>query len=132
KFCDPQTSGCAQAVPCEPACPAGFMCLPSGVCAGGPPTGLVLDVKTVKVSGTITLNGAASTTGTSCPGSPTDYKARVSFHEVNHGYDFEQYVLCKDSGFDFQGVIFPGTYSVSVYGGHYSGFSNLPFQDYVV
>src|SRR5206468_2995374 len=67
-----------------------------------------------------------------CAMNPDDYKARVTFRETTQGYTFQLYALCKDSGFAYSGTIFPGTYAVSVYGGHYQGYSNLPFQDYIV
>jgi len=95
----------------------GYMCNAQGECVGGNPTGLVLNVDAVNVTGGISLNGAAlvKTCSTSSP-------AMVIFEEVNKGYQLSLNALC-DANASFTGTVYPGTYKVSVSG---TTFSNLP------
>ena len=64
---------CVTGVPC--VCPTGYSCDGSGVCVGGDGMAIGIDVKTVNVAGTVTLNGAAPTTLPSCNPSPATSKA---------------------------------------------------------
>jgi hypothetical protein len=118
---------CVAGVPC--ACPNGFSCDVNGVCQGGDITKIGIDVKTVNVSGVITLNGAAPTTNPSCDADPAAPKATVTLTDVARGYKFALPVACSSTMFAWSGVVFPGTYSVSVVGE--SDMSNLPNQAFI-
>ncbi|MFO0655567.1 MAG: hypothetical protein U0787_10865 [Polyangia bacterium] len=131
------TGQCIAAIPCTVGCPAGYTCRPTGICTGGTPTGLVFDLKTVRVSGAITLNGAAPATATANCSTTQNagyYKARVTFTETTNGYTFYADSLCKDAGYTFAQDIYPGTYKVTVQGGYYSKpyLTNLPDAPFVV
>ena len=102
---------------CGAGCPSGYSCDGRGVCTGGTPTGLILDVKTVTVAGTVTLNGAAPTS-TCMTSSP----ATVQFQEINQGYTLSIAVPCTPT-FAFSGTLYPGNYKVTVLG---NSNSNLP------
>ena len=133
QFCDPLQNVCVADVPCDVSCPTGYTCKRGGVCVGGSPTGLVLDVKTVPVSGKVTLNGAAPKNGADCRANPGADKARVTFQSTQGSATFSFPMSCADTDFTFAGTLFPGKYRLSVQGlgGVGSPFSNLPSQDYV-
>ncbi|MCU1280068.1 MAG: hypothetical protein JWM53_3614, partial [bacterium] len=118
---------CVSGVPCT--CPSGYSCDGSGVCVGGNGMAIGIDVKTVQVSGTVTLNGAAPTTLPSCNPSASTPKASVRLTDVARGYSFDLPVPCSASTFSWSGVVFPGTYRVSVIGD--SNYSSLPAQSFV-
>jgi len=84
---------------------------------GGDRTGLAFDVRAVLVSGTITLNGRMPTR-TCTSASP----ATVRFVDATRNYDMALAAAC-DAGFSFAGLLYPGTYRVSVVG---TTYSNLP------
>jgi hypothetical protein len=87
---------------------------------------LVLDVKTASVGGTVTLNGAVPTLGSYCTSSPSSgSSADVAFTETTTGYNFSFGVPCSSSTFAWSGVLYPGTYRVSVMG-RGPVWSNLP------
>ncbi len=117
----------AGVVPC--VCPSGFSCDNSGVCTGGNVGAIPIDVKTVNVSGTITLNGAAPTTLPSCNPSPATAKATVHLVDSARGYQFDLPVPCSTATFAWSGVVFPGSYKMIVTGD--SNFSSLPSQGFV-
>ena len=130
------TGQCVAAVPCEPTCLAGYACQPSGVCAGGSPAGLVLDVKTVQVSGTVTLNGAAPLPAPFCSSvsNPDSAKARVTLTETTKGYTFVAVMRCKDANFNFSTAVYPGTYKMEVASYRVDStttWSNLPDVPYL-
>lgn len=80
-------------------------------------SGIVLDVKTVAVTGTLLLDGELpmSSCGSASP-------ATVSFTEINLGYMLNVAVPCSAS-FAFTGNVYPGTYRIAVLG---NSNSNLP------
>jgi hypothetical protein len=124
---DGTSARCVSGVPCT--CPSGYSCDSGGVCVGGNGMAIGIDVKTVNVAGTVTLNGAAPTTLPSCNPSPSTSKASVHLVDVARGYSFDLPVPCSASTFSWSGVIFPGTYKVSVIGD--SNYSSLPAQSFV-
>ena len=93
-------------------------------------SGQALDVKTVSVGGSLTLNGAAPSTTTACNPSPTATKANVQFFDATSGYQFEVPVACSAADFSWTGAIYPGTYRIAVAGA--SGYSNLPSEGFLV
>jgi hypothetical protein len=99
----------------------------------GDRSGEVYDIKSLIVSGRVLLNGMAPTAATSCSGTsnPDDSKADVSFLDPVQGYSFSFSSLCKDAGFTFSGMMYPGTYEVRVKRGYYAR-SNLPLASYLV
>ncbi len=117
----------AGVVPC--VCPSGYSCDSAGVCVGGNQQAIAIDVKTVSVSGTVTLNGAAPSTLPSCNPSPSTAKATVHLADVARGYSFDLPVPCSASTFTWSGVVFPGSYKVTVTGD--SNYSSLPSQGFV-
>jgi hypothetical protein len=117
----------AGVVPC--VCPTGYSCDPSGVCVGGNAQQIAINVQTVNVAGTVTLNGAAPTTLPSCNPSPATAKASVHLVDVGRGYSFDLPVPCSAATFTWSGVVFPGTYKVTVTGD--SNYSSLPAQSFV-
>lgn len=118
---------CLTGVPCT--CPSGYSCDAQGVCVGGDGTKIGIDVKTVSVSGVITLNGAAPSTLPSCNNSPSTAKATVHLSDAARGYAFDLPVTCSSATFEWSGVVFPGTYTVTVNGD--SNYSSLPEQAFV-
>jgi len=76
-------------------------------------TGLVLDVRTVDVSGTISLNGQPAGV-LNCTGTA----AEIIFTETTQGYFFTTTVGCQGSptGLPWSMQVYPGTYSVMVTG----------------
>lgn len=102
---------------CPTVCPMGYSCTPQGQCIGGDPTGLVLNVDAVNVTGGVTLNGVplVKTCSSASP-------ATIIFEEINLGYQLSLNALC-DATASFSGTVYPGTYKVSVKG---TTFSNLP------
>ena len=130
-FCDPSSSVCAPSVPCD-ACPAGYLCSRSGTCTGGDPTMLGLDVKTARLAGKVTLNGADPSNGPDCARRPGSEKARVLLRETSKGYTFALPMSCSDAGFTFAGTVYPGTYQVTVQGSSDGyRYSDLPLVGYV-
>jgi hypothetical protein len=119
-------TSCQAAIPCDPACPSGYLCKPSGVCAGGSPSGLDFDVKTFTVSGKLTLNGAVPSVGTSCSGNPQVATADLQFVELSKGYVVDLFTRCGDASFGFSGKLFPGTYVVRANSINGANYSNLP------
>ncbi|HEX6836414.1 MAG TPA: hypothetical protein VF334_07555, partial [Polyangia bacterium] len=117
----------AGVVPC--VCPSGFTCDGNGVCVGGDTTAIGVDVKTVNVSGTVTLNGAAPSTLPACNANPASTKASVHLVDAARGYTFDLPVPCSASTFTWSGVVFPGAYKVTVTGD--SNYSSLPSQAFV-
>jgi alpha-D-ribose 1-methylphosphonate 5-triphosphate synthase subunit PhnG len=117
----------AGVVPC--ICPSGFTCDTAGVCVGGNSTAIGIDVKTVNVSGTVTLNGTAPSTLPACNANPASSKASVHLVDAARGYAFDLPVPCSASTFSWSGVVFPGAYKVLVTGD--SNFSSLPSQAFV-
>ncbi|HEX9103376.1 MAG TPA: hypothetical protein VF997_14290 [Polyangia bacterium] len=120
-------SDMAGVVPC--VCPSGFMCDANGVCVGGNATAIGIDVKTVNVSGSVTLNGAAPSTLPACNANPASTKANVHLIDSARGYQFDLPVPCSASTFSWSGVVFPGAYKVTVTGD--SNYSSLPSQAFV-
>jgi hypothetical protein len=89
-------------------------------------SGVNFDGKTIALTGTITLNGAAPSTGGYCPNYPTsEYKARVIFTDSAQGHSVEARVLCGSASYTFDVVLVPGTYEVRVIG-RSSPETNLP------
>ena len=117
----------AGVVPC--VCPSGYTCDTGGVCVGGNAGNIAIDIKTVNVAGTITLNGTAPTTLPSCNPSPATSKATVHLVDTARGYQFDLPVTCSAATFAWSGVVFPGTYKVIVSGD--SNYSSLPSQGFV-
>ena len=93
--------------------------------------GQVLNVKTVQVSGKITLNGAEPKPGTGCTTTqnPTAVRARVLLSDASRGHNIEVRILCKDPGYAFSTPLFPGTYEVRVRGEGWPG-QDLPSNSY--
>jgi hypothetical protein len=85
---------------------------------------VALDVKTVPVSGTVTLNGAAPVPLPNCNNYYGELEVRLT--ETAYGYTFSQWTPCGSNAFSFAGV-YPGTYKVEVVGGG----SNVPGAWYV-
>ena len=111
------------AAPCPDGCPTGYSCDSAGVCTGGTSTAIVLDVKTVTVSGTVTLNGAAPVPISGC--SSSYGTATVTLTETMHGYTFQQTVPCTSNAWSL--TVFPGSYRAVVQGVE----SNVPGTSYV-
>ncbi len=130
---------CVDSVPCASGCPAGYMCQKNGVCAGGSPTSVVLNVQTVSISGSVTVNGAVpvpDTTVCSTTKNPYYTKANVHLVETTKGYQFDFSLGdCQTPGFAFSGKIFPGTYRVSVRGYYDTStgkpFTSIPTTDFI-
>jgi len=95
-----------------------------------PVSGQALDVKTAPVGGTLALNGAAPSTTTACNPNPTATKANVAFVDTTSGYAFQVPVACSAANFSWTGVVYPGTYRISVAGAN--GYSNLPTEGFLV
>ena len=114
-------------VPC--ICPTGSRCDSAGVCVGGDDMAIGIDVKTVNVGGVITLNGAAPTTLPACNAQPASAKANVHLVDTARGYAFDLPVPCSATTFAWTGVVFPGTYKVTVTGD--SNYSSLPTQAFM-
>ena len=110
---------------CAMTCPPGYSCDNEGVCSGGTSTTLALDVRTHRVAGVVTMNGAPPTS--SC-GSVD--RAYVDFFEPTLGYNHTIIVPCNGatSPFTFDGFIYPGSYTVKVRGRS----STLPAEAYTV
>ncbi len=123
---------------CAHGCPTGYTCDAHGVCAGGAPSNLVLDVKAYAVSGRATLNGAnPASTSTSCTvgaGGTSFGRGKVYLRDAAQGVAFEFPLEgCATTAATFSGTVFPGTYRVTVTG-DWVGYdlSNLPNQEFVV
>jgi hypothetical protein len=124
---DGTSQKCITGVPCT--CPSGYSCDAQGVCTGGNGAAIGIDVKTVAVAGTVTLNGAAPSTLPSCNPNPTASKATVHLVDVARGYSFDLPVPCSTTTFAWSGVVFPGNYKVTVTGD--SNYSSLPINSFV-
>jgi hypothetical protein len=111
---------------CDPACPAGYTCGTQATCEASQATPLVLNVQSVTVSGTVTLNGGPLTPQPGCAAGEYE-DANVTFVETTYGYSFTFHTDCTAQG-AFTGTLFPGTYKVSV--ANYD--SNLPDGSQVV
>jgi hypothetical protein len=111
------------ATPCPQGCPAGFTCGADGSCEGGDAGALALNVQSLAVSGTVTVNGAAPVATASCN---DDYGvAQVTLVETTYGYEFTAIVPCASNA--WTATAYPGTYRVSVTG----EYSNIPSAPYV-
>jgi hypothetical protein len=111
-------------------CPAGYACDDSGVCAGGKPMGLVLDVVAYTVSGSVTLNGASPEGNSECNPTYGVSRGAVTWKELTSGVSIRMELQgCGNGEATFSGQVFPGTYQVVVGSG---GGSNLPPAGYVV
>ncbi len=133
-YCDPRGGQCVPAVPCDGECPKGFSCQNSGICAGGRPDDILVNVKTVQVAGKVTLNGKDPEVTADCSETrnPYERKAQVQFTETSKGYTFTFGARCQDASYDFAGTLYPGTYRVSVSRGSSYQTSNLPSTGFVV
>lgn len=131
---------CVDSIPCATPCPNGYSCQRNGVCAGGNPADVVLNVQTVQLSGRITRNGAAPENDTSVCSSTKNAawsKGVVTLFDSRKGYRFEINIdACRASTFTYQKTIFPGTYRVTIRGNADNAtgtaLSNLPVLDYLV
>ncbi len=132
-YCDPRGQ-CAPAVPCDGECPKGYGCANSGVCTGGNPGDIPVNVKTVQISGKVTLNGKDPeiTADCSTTRNPYERKAQVRFTEVSRGYTFTFGTQCRDADFSYSGDVYPGTYQIAASRGSSVATSNLPSTQYVM
>jgi hypothetical protein len=79
---------------------------------------VALDVQSVTVSGTVTVNGAAPVATASCN---ADYGvALVTLVETTYGYQFTAIVPCENDA--WTATVYPGTYRITVEG----EYSNIP------
>jgi hypothetical protein len=102
--------------PCALGCPDGYACSVAGVCTGGDPTGLLLDVATHRLTGRLTHNGATPTDAEGCANSPDSNKAIVQLYEQTRGYNIQIPIRCASGTYSFDGTVYPGTYRVQVWG----------------
>jgi hypothetical protein len=63
-------------------------------------------------------------TSANCDATPSAQKAVVTFTETTHGAAFQVATICSAADFSWSGVVYPGTYRVTVTG--VSGLSNIP------
>jgi hypothetical protein len=98
--------------------------LASTVDASVSKSGINVDVLTTNVAGKVTLNGMQPSTTTACNANPSSHKAAVQLFNIDHGATFSLPILCSSVDFSFVGVVFPGSYRISVSGA--GGFSSLP------
>ncbi len=96
---------------------------------GSDVAGIVLDVQTLNVSGSVTLNEQTPQVTAACASNYPYQAATVAFRETTHGYSFSATIGCTDPGFTWSKVVFPGTYEVTVGGNGTS--SNLPATNYI-
>jgi uncharacterized alpha/beta hydrolase family protein len=104
-------------------------------------SGVILDVPTVDVAGTVTLNGAAPKLNASACSDYADPSnvtaATVTLVENTYHYQFGFPITCSATSFSFSGSIFPGTYTATVAGNDGTIddlnvlLSNLPDRSYV-
>ena len=95
----------------------------------GPIPGQVFDVKTLALSGTVTLNGAAPTDiGTECLNHPNDVKATVELTDKAKGHVITANIPCSSATFAFATAIYPGTYDIRVKGTNRSTLPAAGFQ----
>ncbi|MHB8878324.1 MAG: hypothetical protein ACYC8T_31900, partial [Myxococcaceae bacterium] len=121
---------------CAVTCPQGYSCNTSGICAGGNPLNLVLNVVVPpqhNVAGTVTMNGANPGV-TACYSGYT--RAELAFdHTTDTRYSTSLWVqgcTVPSDAYSFTGKLYPGTYKVTVRRGSYGSASNLPAWDTVV
>jgi hypothetical protein len=105
---------------CTLGCPTAYTCNEQGVCEGGDPSDLTLDVETVPVSGVVTLNGARPSTGPDCASCSECSKATVSFTSDDGAAFSAAYAFSLD--------LAPGTYQVAVHGSGET-YTGLPAYD---
>jgi hypothetical protein len=120
---DGDSDGDADPPECTLGCPAGYTC-ELGICGGGDPASLTLDIGSVPVSGNVTVDGARPATGPDCASCPDCGKANVNFVSEDGG-SFTTAILCSSSAYAFDLDLAPGTYAVSVYG-YGAEFADLP------
>ncbi|WNG40715.1 hypothetical protein F0U61_48765 [Archangium violaceum] len=94
---------------CAVSCPHEYTCNGQGICVGGNPAQLNLDLRPVTVSGKVTLNGATPQL-TYCD----DYAATVTITETTLGTTDTTRIPCSTKDFSFSFQVMPGTYRVSV------------------
>jgi len=119
---------------CLAGCPSGFQCDRNGVCAGGDPAELVLDVKSFPVSGAVKINGSAPQADAQVCTAGLE-AATVTFVESLRGYSIATTIPCNTSDFTFSTTLYPGTYRVLVKSHQYgeTPSSTLPVTgDYLV
>ncbi|WNG51144.1 hypothetical protein F0U60_48715 [Archangium minus] len=94
---------------CAVSCPHEYTCNGQGICVGGNPAQLNLDLRPVTVSGKVTLNGAT-------PQLTYCYRdaATVTITETTLGTTDTTLIPCSTKDFSFSFQVMPGTYSVSV------------------
>lgn len=112
---------------CDPAgCPNGYTCS-EGVCAGGDPLAIDLDIATVPVSGRLLLEGRPPIATAACQYSA----ARIVFKSPETGAWASTDIGCAGADFGFALELPPGTWSayVDVYP---AGLSDLPVGSFVV
>ncbi len=110
---------------CQGVCPNGYSCGANGVCEQGNANQLVLDVKTVKVNGTVTVNGSPLIAGANC--SASTGAGAVIFTDTQAGTLLSTPIDCAANTFNLDLPL--GTYRVSLKG---AGASNLPNGESVV
>ena len=112
----------------------------SGLAVTADVSGRTLNVKTLKIAGSITLNGATPTLNKgecSTMVNADAIKASVRLVETTLGYTFDAYTSpCKTATFNFAQTIFPGTYRIWVQGYSnqsypYGPLTDLPTQSFI-
>jgi hypothetical protein len=106
----------------------------SGLSVSADLMGQVFDVKTLRVAGRVTLNGKEPEATMDCSDirNPYERKAQVRFNDDVRGYAFTFGSRCIDSGWMFEGQIYPGTYQITASRGSSYATSNLPSTGYVM
>ncbi|MBU51463.1 MAG: hypothetical protein CL920_22465 [Deltaproteobacteria bacterium] len=127
------TLDCGVCPKCEPDCPQGYNCK-EGVCEGGNPKQLNLNVKTIDISGKITLNGQTpKIVESGCSATSGSKPVIIQFTEKTYGYRFSIYLTCKQlntSGFTFSSPVYPGVYDAKVRDQY--GYTNIPSVSQIV
>jgi hypothetical protein len=88
-------------------------------------TALSFDVKATTVTGTVSLNGALPIDGSSCASLPTVPKAYVLLTEKTLGYTFSLPVPCSSATYGYTGLVYNGSYQVTVSGSS-AAYTSLP------
>ena len=120
-------------VSCVGQCPLSYTC-GDGVCQGGNAQQLLLDVKTISISGQVTQNSEKPRDSNDfCreTGPNPSPRGHVVLTDVNNPaavFTLELQGCQPSTSATFSGVVFPGTYRVVVRGAN----SNLPKADFVV